>query len=180
MSNRFAKYKKDYIIWQNRAFNFYLAARLLHQRKLYGPAAFCANQALELLLKATLIYCDRSFNPKQACHSFKKLLNGLNNKVRGADRVIIPDYFYYEGRYQCISRYPKETKGLGIPGTFLEDLDRVFCDLVHLVPFQFNSQLMQALERNKNKNLLIMRRHNKQMRRMRKFLKPWMRSGKNI
>jgi len=174
MSNRVAKYKKEYILWQNRAFEFYLAARLLHQRKLYGPDAFCANQALELLLKATLIYWDRSFNPKQARHSFKKLQNGLNNKVRGADKVIIPDYFYYDRRYQCFSRYPKEAMGLGIPGTFLEDLDRVFCDLVHLVPFQFNSQLIQALGRSNNLNLLIMRRHNRQMRRMRKFLNPWM------
>jgi HEPN domain-containing protein len=53
----------DYIVWQNRSVRFYLGARLCYLSGLVAPAAFCAQQALEALLKATLKYWDRSFEP---------------------------------------------------------------------------------------------------------------------
>lgn len=162
--------KVEYIKWQNHAFSFYLAARLLIQKEQWGPACYCSNQALELMLKATLICWDSSFSPKAINHSFKKLRNTLKNKVPNAHGIVIPEYFYFEGRYQSTSRYPVEGKGIGIPASILDDLDRAFYDLLVLVPFQFNSNLIHALEGIKRQDLLILRFHNKQIRRMRQYL----------
>ncbi|HKJ92673.1 MAG TPA: hypothetical protein VJ957_05865, partial [Longimicrobiales bacterium] len=69
--------EENYVIWQNRAFRFYLAARLCQRNALFAPASFCGYQALESLLKATLVYWDRSFNPQGAGHGMAKLLRTL-------------------------------------------------------------------------------------------------------
>ena len=59
----FADNEIDYVRWQNRACRFYLGARLLHRSEFQAPAAYSAAIAFELLLKATLIYWDQSFDP---------------------------------------------------------------------------------------------------------------------
>lgn len=164
------EWKISYIVWQNRALEFYLAARLLSQRELWSPACFSATQALELILKATLVYWDRSFNPKVAGHSFMKLERILRNKVKEASKVRVPEYFHFEGRYHSVSRYPQPGKGLGIPATFLDDLDCTFCELLFLVPFQFNSSLVHVLAGSDRPGLLILCRRNRQMRKLRRFL----------
>ena len=140
--------ERNYIIWQNRSFRFYLASRLLHFNKLIGPCVFCGQQSLELLLKATLIYCDKSFQPKEAGHKIEKMLRTLKNKVK-AEHIKIPNYFYSEQRYQSIHRYPKERKLILKPARFLEDLDKWFKDLIILVPFQFNSELINMFKGDK-------------------------------
>ncbi|MGH9551150.1 MAG: HEPN domain-containing protein, partial [Terriglobales bacterium] len=165
-----AQHERDYVRWQNRAVRFYLAARLLHGNQLYAPAAYSAAIAIELLLKATLVYCDRSFDPLAAGHGMAKLCRMVRNKMHGAQSFTIPDYFYHEQRYLKTSRYPNGDNGLGIPAEFLVDLDRVFVELLPLVPFQHNTEIKRAL-RGKDKNMLLaLRRRNPYMRRLRATL----------
>src|SRR5450759_2571724 len=81
-----------YIVWQNRAFDFYVAARLCARSELFKPAAFMANQAIETMLKATLLYWDKSFVPQDSGHAIKKMLNILRKKVKGQSMFDIPEY----------------------------------------------------------------------------------------
>jgi len=160
-----------YIIWQNRAFWFYLAARLLYQKKQYSPAAFCSIQVIETLMKATLIYWDKNFNPKAANHKIAEMLGTIKNKTENGRSFDCPSYFYNDKRFQSVTRYPANGKGVLVPGSFLADLDSVFCSLVKLVPFQFNSQLKHALSGKKKVDLNILRHKNSQIRDLREFLK---------
>lgn len=134
-----------YVEWQNRAFHFYLAARLLYVKQHIVPAAFCAQQALELILKATLIYHDKSFIPTAVNHNFKKMMNILKNKVKNSNHINIPEYFYYDYQYQSYTRYPSEKEGLFLPENMLTDLDKCFSDLLLLVPFQSGTLLENTL-----------------------------------
>ena len=104
----------DYIIWQNRALDFYIAARLCIRNELYLSAAFSAQQSIETLLKATLLYWDKSFSPERSGYAIKKQVKMLRNKVRQGADFSVPEYFYHEQRYQSVSRYPKQGKGIGI------------------------------------------------------------------
>lgn len=174
---RFKQNEYDYIRWQNRAFHFYLASRLLYFNEHVGPVAFCAQQALELMLKATLVYWDKSFQPEVAGHKFAKMQRILNNKARCPEKVEMPAYFYFDHRYQSVSRYPSGGKGVLMPNTFIDDLDQSFCDLLVLVPFQFNSELVNTLSSTSarhRRKLKTLQRKNKQMREIRKYLVRWL------
>lgn len=173
------KHEFNYIKWQNHAFHFYLASRLLGLNDHTAPAAFCAQQTIELMLKATLIYHDKSFKPEAVKHRFNKMINTMKNKVKGSENIEIPEYFYYDKRYQSVSRYPAEGKGLLLPGNMVEDLDECFYMLLVLVPFQFNSLLVNTLSPSNDrlkKKLNTLRRYNRQMRNIRKFLKHWIKT----
>ena len=161
----------NYIRWQNRAFRFYLGARLLFLNEQYAPAAYCAYQALELLLKATLVYWDTGFNPKSTGHKIAKMLSAISNKVPDGKSFSCPEYLWADGRYLSTTRYPSQSdKGFGVPSTFLEDIDKIFNDLVLMTPFQWNSNLKQALQGRNKKNLSILRRRNAYMRSLRNNL----------
>ena len=164
------KHQTEYIIWQNRALRFYLASRLLVTQELYGPGSFCGNQAIELLMKATLIYWDKSFKPLDARHNIKKMIRIIKNKIPNGKNLLLPEYFYFENRYQSVSRYPVIGKGILVPESFMSDLDSIFTDLITLVPFQFNSELMNALGGKAYRKYMIIRKGNKQLRRLRKHL----------
>jgi hypothetical protein len=69
-----------------------------------------------------------------------------------------------------VSRYPKAHKGLGIPATFLHDLDAIFCRAVALVPFQHNTELKAVLRGRTRRTLDILRRDNESIRDLRKSL----------
>ena len=161
----------DYVIWQNRAFRFYLAARVLRAARIYAPAALCANLALELLLKATLIYHDRSFKPEVANHRVAGMLRTIGNKVRPKPRISIPEYFYADKRYQSVSRYPQQALGLLLPASFLVDLDRSFRELLLLVPFQHNTELRRHLASSDRKARLQLTRGNGEIAVLRRFLR---------
>jgi len=139
------KHERDYIVWQNRATDFYLAARVLIRAGLHRPAAFCAAQSIEILLKATLVYFDADFVPEERGHAMAKMFRMLKNRLKSRIRFKIPDYFIHDRRYMVVARYPSRGKGIGIPSSFLGDLDATFADLVTLVPFQFNSGLASVL-----------------------------------
>jgi len=171
---------RAYIVWQNRAFRFYVPARCLYRRGYFSAAAYCAIQAIELLLKATLMYWDRSFKPKDGGHGITAMIRSVRNKVRGAKHFNVPIYFFHEQRYQSTSRYPTGSRGLGIPGSFLSDLDAVFADLVLLVPFQFNSELSHSLSGRDKSALLDLRYRNAQMRRLRAHVWPRVSSNKSL
>ena len=175
------KLESQYIAWQNKSFQFYLASRTLYFDKLYSPTVFCANQTIELLLKATLIYWDKSFKPEEAKHKFPSMLDALHNKVKGSNDVYIPEYFYHEGRYQSVSRYPRTQLDnvIIIPGNFLFDLDKVFYDLIVLVPIQFNSMLINLLGNPEDENLYLLKRDNFQIDRLIEFLQPWLKKSPN-
>jgi HEPN domain-containing protein len=163
---------RSYIIWQNRATRFYLAARTLYQRELFAPAAYCAHQTIELIMKATLHYWDRSFNPLGAKHNLRKMARMIRNKVRPQAPVLLPAYFTDEQRFLVTTRYPVNGQGVLVPGTLLADLDRVFVEHVCLVPFQFSSELQHAVRGRPKQALAILRRHNAMMRTLRQFLRP--------
>ena len=160
----------NYIIWQNRAFRFYLGARLLSLNEQHSPAAFCSSQALESLMKATLVYWDKSFNPEATGHKMTGMIKTIRNKTNNGKHFDCPEYFYSNKRFQSVTRYPANGKGVGIPGTLLNDLDLVFCNLVKLVPFQFNSELKRTLTGKNKKNLNILRKNNSQIKNLRRFL----------
>lgn len=166
--------ERKYIIWQNRAVQFYLAARLLYSKRIFGPAAYCATQALENLLKGTLLYWDRSFTPEVGGHKFRAMINAAHNKVPDGKGIVIPEYFFADKRYQSVSRYPTPGKGVGIVMTFRDDLDRSFVELIKKVPFQFNSNLVSIVGGKNRTAFLILRSRNKQTRMLRTFLKPWL------
>lgn len=167
---QFQPHEVRYIVWQNRAFRFYLAARLLQSRELFSPAAYCGIASIELLLKATLIYWDRSFIPESAGHAIAKLARMARNKVPNAKQFDVPTYFYHEKRFQSVTRYPSGTNGVMIPGSFLDDLDLLFASLVLLVPFQFNSEMARALGGRPKASLAMLRRANAKMRALRKHV----------
>lgn len=162
------KHEVDYIAWQNKAFSFYLASRLLYEKKLFAPAAFSSQQAIETLMKATLVYWDHAFSPKKAGHDLAKMKKLIGKKVVNGKSLDIPKYFYFEQRYQTVSRYPNEGKGLGLPNNFLEDIDDIIYKLLLLVPFQYNSLLIHALQGKDFAKLKILRKNNKTLRLLRK------------
>ena len=159
--------QRTYIIWQNRAYRFYVPARCLYRRGHWSAAAYCATQAIELILKATLVYWDRSFKPKDGSHRIARMVRSVRNQVRNAKSFDVPLYFFHRQRYQRTSRYPTGSGGLGVPSSFVSDLDAVFADLVVLVPFQFNSELSHALRGRDKLVLSDLRYRNAQMRRLR-------------
>jgi hypothetical protein len=133
--------------------------------------AFCAQQAIELLLKATLVYWDKGFRPTVAGHKFQRMIGALGNKVPNGRMIHVPAYFYEDQRFLSVTRYPSSGKGVPIPHTLMVDLDRVFADLVALVPFQVgHSDLAVALRGVDRRALLSLRRRNLQMRRLRRLL----------
>ena len=167
----------EYIIWQNRAFSFYLAARRLYHDILFFAAAYCVNACLELILKATLVYWVKSYSPKIDGHDLAKLLRRMAQDVPNGERVVIPIYFFEGKRYQEATRYPmKDVGGTSIPHEWLEDLDEAFVSAIELVEFQWNSRLGSTLYKMPSHyaspELKILRRHNKQVRRLRQFIRP--------
>lgn len=165
----------DYVRWQNRATRFYLAARHLWFKELYSAAVFSGQHAIEALLKATLVYHDRSFQPEDANHNWPKMIRMLGNKGARGKRLTLPEYFYADGRFQAVSRYPRDGDGLAIPSSFLADLDGGFAELVALVPFQFNTELIHLLEQPSSAHARILSHGNRQMRSLRKSLRGWVR-----
>ena len=166
--------EKKYAEWQNRAFHFYLAARLLYLNQHIVTAAFCAQQSIELMLKATLLYHDKSFVPEAVNHNFKKMMKILNNKVKNSGRIIIPEYFYYDQQYQSFTRYPSNKEGLFLPDNMLNDLDKCFYDLLILVCCQTGTLLVKTLNPDNErlrKKLNLFRRKNKQIASIRKFVR---------
>jgi HEPN domain-containing protein len=166
----FAAHEIKYVSWQNRATEFYIASRHLHHLELHRASAYSAAMAIELLLKATLVYWVRGFSPEAASHGLAKLARRVRNRVPSADAFQVPEYFYFEQRYQTTSRYPKGGKGLGISGTMIPDLDILFIELLTLVPFQHNTEMKSMLRGRKRSALIALRRGNAQMRRLRRFL----------
>lgn len=122
------------------------------------------------MLKATLVFWDRSFNPREAGHSLSKLCRMIRNKVRGASQFEIPAYFNHEKRFLSVSRYPSDGKGVLLPSHTIPDLDRLFVDLITLVPFQHNTELRRALGGKDRSSLIILRRRNGEMRKLRGYL----------
>jgi HEPN domain-containing protein len=161
-------HQRDYVEWQNRAVRFYLAARLLALSQLWSATAFCAQQALEDLLKATLLFHDKSFDPECAGHKFTKILRALKNKVPNSQSVDVPQYSYHDNRFRLVTRYPVREKMVGIPSSLLDDLDRTFVDLLVLVDFQFNTELKGILRGRKH--LEALGKDNKQLARLLDFL----------
>ena len=95
-----------------------------------------------------------------------------NTNIPGREDFIIPEYFIKNSHeYQTVSRYPEpNSNGYWIPGTLLFDLDRLFTELVEMVPFQFNSELYRTLSRKEIdvNNYIELERDNKYMDRLRK------------
>lgn len=122
---------------------------------------------LELILKATLVYWDKEFDPALASHAIAKLARMTGNRL--TKKIEVPEYFYFDQRYHTVSRYPKGGKGLGIPASFLEDLDQLYAEILMLVPFQHNTELRKLLI-SPGASLNILRRKNQAVRSLRKFL----------
>lgn len=131
--------------WLNRASEYYFAARLLYGIPLFGPAAFCGYHAVELMMKLALVQHDRSFNPRGTGHAISKMVRMVNNKARPDPRLSVPAYFYHEQRFLSVARYPRQGLGVLIPASFLDDLDRVFAELVRIIPIPGNTRFAAAV-----------------------------------
>jgi len=165
--------ERDYVVWQNRSLDFYLGARVLSQKELFRPAVFCAAQAVELLLKATLIFHQPGFDEVGAGHAIGKMFRMLRNRLKSKILFDMPRYFFEDRRFQFVSRYPTAGKGVGIPNTLLADLDDLFFNLVTIVPFQFNSELVSVLRGHSRQKLLALRGRNTRLRRLRRVMRRW-------
>jgi HEPN domain-containing protein len=163
--------KFDYMAWQNRAFRFYEAARLLHRNEMYKPAAYSATTAIELILKATLQYWHPQVDPEGHGHGIRPLTNEIKNKVPEAKTFSVPEYFYFEQRYLFTSRYPRSSKGIGVPPSFIDDLDQVFFSAVKLTPNQHRTELVETLSLSNTRRYRNVTVKNKQIREALKFLK---------
>lgn len=161
----------DYLVWQNRAFRFYEAARLLHRNEIYGPAAYSAITAIELILKATLRYWHPKVNPELHGHGIRPLTNEIKNKVPEAKSFSVPEYFYFEQRYLSTSRYPSASKGIVIPSSFIDDLDQVFFSALKLTSFQHRTELVKTLSTSNTPRYRNITLKNKQIKEALKFLK---------
>lgn len=167
----FEQHEYDYVIWQNRAFRFYESARLLYRSEMYSPAAYCAAMCIELVLKATLKYWRPHEDPESHGHGIQKLSNTIRNKVPGASSLHVPRYFFEEQRYLSVSRYPTKSKGIGVPASFVQDLDAVFFGVVRLTPFQHNTELVNALSKPRSKQCRNITLGNSEVRHARGWLK---------
>ena len=160
----------QYVIWQNRAVRFYRASRRLVFDRLFGPAAFTAYQALETLVKATLVYWDKTFVPEKAGHRLAGMLRAIENKVPSGRVDVVPRYFFADDLFRVVSRYPSSGLWIAIPPTFLDDLDSAVVGLVELVPFQFNSELSRILRGPRGTLRWIVTHRNTQSRRLQKHV----------
>ena len=166
----FRPHEINYVKWQNRATRFYLGARVCYLRNLHAPAAYCGVISLELLLKATLVYFDRSFNPNHFRHSMGKLCRAIRNKVPGGRALSLPSYFWDADRYLVVTRYPTGDRGVLVPASFLSDLDSSFARLLQLSPFQHNTELRRLLAGSRGADRSALTRANGQIRTLRRFL----------
>ena len=165
---------RAYIIWQNRAFYFYVAARACFHKGFHPPAVFLSQQCVEQLMKATLIWWDSSFMPKKIGHDLQKMCQMIQEKVQSQGDFIIPGYLC-DGKYQSLSRYPAPSgQGYGISNTLISDVDCLFADLVEMVSFQFNSELIRTLKQKRTHEnwYFDLELHNEQMDRLRKHVLP--------
>ena len=168
---RISRQALEYVAWQNRATEFYVAARELALLEAYRPSVYSAVISLELLLKGTLTYWDKSFRPRDPGHGMAKLCRIVGNKVKDAKGFSIPRYFFHEERYLNVSRYPGAGAGLIIPGSYLIDLDSAFAKLVSYVPFQHNTFLKRILLGHNPAQLKALNRTNRCLPALRQFLK---------
>lgn len=152
----------NYVIWQNRAMRFYPASRLLHFNNLLSASKFCGFQAIETLLKGTVIHFDTDYNSKkQGGHKIKSIKAYLNQLVPKANAIEIPEYIYFEERYQILTRYPIDGKGIiAHPEEYLKDLDGIIVQLLALVPQKNACELHKILKNPDNPHYAIIREYN--------------------
>lgn len=161
-----------YIIWQNRAFDFYIAARACFHKGFLGPAAFLSQQCVEQLVKATLIWLDPSFEPKSVSHNLIKMSQMIREKVPSQNDFTVPEYIC---NYQSLPRYPDPfSRGYPVPSTLISEVDCLFADLVEMVAFQHNSYLIRTLMKKQNYNIyyIDLELNNEQLDRLRKHVLP--------
>jgi hypothetical protein len=137
--------KPSEVGWLNRAAEYYLAARVLYDNALIGPAAFCGYHATELMVKRALVHHDRSFSPRDSGHALAKMVRMVNNTVRPKPALRVPAYFYNQQRLSTVTRYPRHGVGVLIPFSYIDDLDKVFTALARMVPIPRNTQLARAI-----------------------------------
>ena len=69
-----------------------------------------------------------------------------------------------------MSRYPKANAGVGVPESFLSDLDKAFTKLISLVPSQHNTSLKRILSGKRPAQLGALSRSNSYLRALRRHL----------
>ncbi len=160
----------DYIIWQNRAFWFYVPARTCFHKGFHPPAAFLSQQCIEQLMKATLKWLEPSFEPKTVGHNLRKMSQMIREKVPSRNDFTVPEYIC---NYQSLPRYPDPfSRGCPVPSTLISDVDCLFADLVEMFSFQFNSELIRTLKQKRTHEnwYFDLKLHNGQMDRLRKHV----------
>ncbi|MFA5272442.1 MAG: HEPN domain-containing protein [Candidatus Omnitrophota bacterium] len=168
----------DYVRWQNKATQFYIAARLLYFQDLISPSVFCAFQAVENLMKATILFYKGIPFAEGFGHALKKMEREINSQIikriskKGRlKKLAIPAYFVHENRFQALSRYPRVGKGIGVGGFVIEDLDQLMFDLLKVVPFQFNTLLLNEIRKaSHSKYKEILEKDNKCLSELKAYL----------
>jgi HEPN domain-containing protein len=157
----------QYASWQNRAFRFYVPARVLFLTggtdfRFNSAAQFCGQQAIETLLKATVLYYDPRFLPKSVNHDWTAMIQ----KLKALGKVVnLPGYFHADRRMQTLTRYPSGL--IPVVPNFLEHLDAAFVDLIRLVPFRYGTELKESLNRTRKGPYWYLSRRNRKIRQLR-------------
>jgi hypothetical protein len=160
----------NYIAWQNKSLQFYLAARLLFFNEQYDPACVSAQHCLELKLRATLLYWDEAFAPESTLLGIAGLIRTLRGQVTGAEQFEIPHYLCAKTVFELDDASREGRLHANTEPKLLADLDTIFYQLLSFVPYQEGSVLRQTLAGQHKKELAILRRANAQMKPMRKLL----------
>jgi hypothetical protein len=82
----------EYIAWQDKSLQFYLAARLLFFHEQYGPALISGHHGLALLMRATLLHWDEHFNPESNILEVAGMVRVIRRQVTGASDFRVPQY----------------------------------------------------------------------------------------
>lgn len=159
-----------YVRWQNRAFRFYVPARVLvlsggELRSFNSCAMFCGQQSIETLLKATLAYFEPSTDPSIYGHNWPKMQAALEN---WGCAIKFPEYLTSNSKIQTKTRYPSGL--VPVCPTFLKDIDSAFADLLSVVPCHRHTELAAALKSSRSSSCRYLVRKNLQIRRIRKLV----------
>ena len=171
---------KNSIKWYNRVLDFYLATRelwLCDYRRYRGVILFLGFQSVESALKASLLYWDKSFNPKEYGHNTEDMFCKYQVKVPKEYRFVdkldpyFEDYLYY----QILSRYPIKGKNPpSIDPSYIEKLDYAFCGFVFAIPIspwlKVFDKILSGEDPSKSE---VFEKNNKQICKVRQRLSRW-------
>jgi hypothetical protein len=115
------------------------------------------------MLKAVGFFHDPNFHPEKFNHDILKLIGHLEKLGLDVNHIKIPTHWI---RWQEFTRYPD--KGFFLGNEDIQFLDKIFTDLIELVPFQFSNGLLAHIlwDGNYNWEREILQEDNQHVQRL--------------